>query len=166
MKLRAVTEKDHLFISILFQTAFDGRYQHQVLEQLRADDALALELVAEDENTGQIIGHISFASLKAPEGWWALMPIAIIRDRQQSGIETEILRYGLDRARQSKAKAIVTNAADHLSRFGFSVKAAENLFLPNSTARLMLFPIAPGTAGQMADLALPAALVTTRVTVG
>lgn len=162
MKLREVTDKDHLFISILFQTAFDGRYQTQILEALREEGRLPLELVAEDDVTGQIIGHVSFASLCAPEGWWTVLPIAIIRDRQQSGIETDILRYGLDRARQAKAQAIVVTAQDHLTRFGFSTKAAENLFIPGSTAQLMMFPIAPGTAGVQADLLLPTALTTAR----
>ncbi|MFT3690162.1 GNAT family N-acetyltransferase [Paenirhodobacter sp.] len=162
MKLREVTEGDRLFISILFQTAFGEPGPFRTLEALRADGHLPLELVALDAATDRIVGHISFASLIAPEGWWTLLPIAVVRDRQQSGIETEILRYGLDRARQARAQAIVVAGGGHLARFGFSAKAAEKLSLPGSRTALMLFPIAAGTAGMRATLILPDALSTLR----
>lgn len=163
MKLREVTEKDHLFVSILFQTAFDGRYQSRVLERLRADGDLALELVAEEPATGQTLGHISFARLQAPEGWWTLLPVAIIRDRQQSGIQDDIIRYGLDHARQAKAQAVVVGTENQfLTRFGFSAKAAENLLVPSTGASVLMFPVAPGTAGIEADLVFPQALADLR----
>ena len=108
MKLREVTPNDHLFVSILLQTAFDGPDQARLVERLRLDGDMAMELLAVDEQTGKAIGHMSFAKLHAPAGWWSLAPVAVVRDLQFSGIGTEIIRYGLDVARQAKAPAIGT----------------------------------------------------------
>ena len=158
MKLREVTPNDHLFVSILLQTAFDGPDQARLVERLRLDGDMAMELLAVDEQTGKAIGHMSFAKLHAPAGWWSLAPVAVVRDLQFSGIGTEIIRYGLDIARQAKAPAILaTGAAKYFARFGFSAKAAEHLTSPRIRVPLLLYPIAQGTAGRAGAVIYPPA---------
>lgn len=158
MKLRDATPDDDMFVSILLETAFEGPMEAELVRRLRADGDLALELVAEDEATGAVIGHICFARLGNPEGWWSLAPVSVIQGRQKHGIGSEIIRYGLDRARQAKAQAVVVvGAPAFYSRFGFSSKAAERLNTPYPIEHTLLYPIASGTAGRDATLVYPAA---------
>jgi putative acetyltransferase len=158
MNLRDATPDDHMFISILLETAFEGPLEAELVRRLRADGDLALELVAEEDGTGTIIGHICFARMGNPDGWWSLAPVSVVQGRQSQGIGSEIIRYGLDRARQAKAQAVVVvGAPGFYSRFGFSSKAAERLNSPYPISHTLLFPIAPGTSGRDATLVYPPA---------
>ncbi|MBC7139110.1 MAG: N-acetyltransferase [Defluviimonas sp.] len=155
MELREVEGRDHMFVSILLQTAFERPQEARLVEALRAGDDLALELVAEQD--GQLMGHIAFARLTAPEGWWALSPVCVMQSRQGRGLGGEIIRYGLDMCRQRHARAVVVvGGSSYYSRFGFSLKAAENLTTPYAREYTLLYPIAPGTAGASERLIYPA----------
>lgn len=158
MKLREVTDEDHLFVSVLLRTAFGGPAEERLVERLRAEGDMALELVAEDDDTGEIVGHISFARMTAPEGWWALAPVSVTSTRQNQGIGSEIIRYGLDQCRQRHATAVVVvGAPRYYRRFGFSLKAAEQLESPYPKEFTMLYPIAPHVGTEPALLVYPAA---------
>ena len=68
MKLREVTPNDHLFVSILLQTAFDGPDQARLVERLRLDGDMAMELLAVDEQTKSRFPCVSFVyRSSAPE---------------------------------------------------------------------------------------------------
>lgn len=154
MKLREVEERDHMFVSILLQTAFERPEESRLVEALRDAGDLALELVAEED--GQVMGHIAFARLVAPEGWWALSPVCVMQSRQGRGVGGEIIRHGLDLCRQRHAKAVVVvGGSAYYGRFGFSLQAAEHLTTPYAPEYTLLYPIAPGTAGARERLVYP-----------
>lgn len=154
MELREIEAKDHIFVSILLQTAFERPEESRLVEALRAEGDIALELVAEED--GQVMGHIAFARLVAPEGWWTLSPVCVMQSRQGRGVGGEIIRRGLDLCRQRHAKAVVVvGGSSYYSRFGFSLKAAENLSTPYAREYTLLYPIAPGTGGARERLIYP-----------
>lgn len=163
MHLRPMVPDDEIFVSILLETAYDGPIEAQLTRALREAGDMALELVAEDdaEDGGGpgIIGHIAFARLHAPAGWWSLASVSVIHSRQQHGLGAEIVRHGLDLARQAGAPAVVVTGEPALfGRFGFSAKAAEGLTSPMPDGVTMLYPIAPGTAGLITPLVYPPAI--------
>ncbi|WP_176438420.1 GNAT family N-acetyltransferase [Actibacterium lipolyticum] len=154
--LRPATEKDWLSISVLLATVFDSPYEARLVEKLRRDGDMAMELVAVDD--GGCYAYIAFAKMLAPQGVWSLSPVAVQQARQGNGVGSEVIRQSLDEARQADANAvIVLGDPDYYGRFGFSLQAAQNLMTPFAQKLTMLYPIAPGTGGMRAAVSYPAA---------
>lgn len=151
---RPVAAADHLDISILLNTVFEGSVEVRLVDRLRESGAMAMELVAEDEQG--IFGYVAFARMTAPEGYWLLGPLAIRQSYQGHGLGSRLLLRALDEARRSHPRALlVVGAAEYYGRFGFSRKAAEKLEAPYSAEHTLLFPIAPGTGGASGRLVYP-----------
>lgn len=158
MIFREPTAADHLAISTMAATTFDDPQVAQLLGRLRAEGDMGPELIAVDEKKGRILGHIAFAKLREPQGWLNLAPVSVVQEEQGKGIGAELIRYGLDKARQAKAQAVVVvGQPRYYSKFGFSVKAAEKLVSDLSHDYTLLYPIAPGTSGRAETLVFPPA---------
>ncbi|MDY6861316.1 MAG: N-acetyltransferase [Pseudomonadota bacterium] len=143
-------------MSILLDTAFGGPSEARLVADLRASGAMALELIAEHD--GSCFGYVAFSHMRSPEGLWALSPVAVQQARQGQGIGGELIRQGLDLARRAGATAvIVVGDSQYYRRFGFSLKAAENLSTPFAREATMLYPIVPGSGGMRGALKYPEA---------
>lgn len=155
MKLRPVAPCDYLEVSILLDTAFEGPAEARLVSRLREENTMALELVAEDD-TG-ILGYIAFVKMHAPEGIWSLSPVAVRQALQGRGVGTELIRHGLDMVRQGHESrgVVVLGAPEYYERFGFSLKAAEDLTTPFAKENTMFYPIAPDAAHLKAALSYP-----------
>jgi len=151
---RPVAEADHLDISILLNTVFESSVEVRLVDRLRQTGAMAMELVAEDEQG--IFGYVAFARMSAPDGYWLLGPLAIRQSYQGHGLGSRLLLRALDEARKLHPRALLAvGAQDYYTRFGFSRKAAENLEVPYSVDQTLLFPIAAGTGGAPGRLVFP-----------
>lgn len=160
MNLRPFQPADDVPVSVLLSTAFDGAMESQLVKRLRMAGDMALELVAEGED-GIPYGYVAFVRLISPVSWWSLSPVAVSPSRQGQGIGGDLIRYGLDFARQGGAKAVtVLGDPQYYTRFGFTRKAAEKLRCPYAGPSFMLYPIAPRTAGADAKVIYPAAFET------
>lgn len=156
MQLRPLQPDDITPVSALLATAFDSPLEAQLVAQLRGDGDMALELVACVD--GHPYGYIAFCKLYEPEGWLSLSPVAVSASKQGQGIGSDLIRYGLDHARQAGAQAItVLGDPAYYTRFGFTCKAAENLVSPYAGPNFMLYPIAAHTAGLKASVVYPPA---------
>ncbi|GAA6149815.1 putative acetyltransferase [Pseudooceanicola nitratireducens] len=156
MIIRPFRPGDATGVSILLDTAFEGQAELRLVQALREADQIAVELVAELE--GHVVGHICFARLVAPEGWLSLSPLVVSPSQQDRGIGSDLVRAGLDAARQAGAKAItVLGAPDYYTRFGFTLKAAENLHTPYDRDYFLVYPIAAGTSGHLGKVIYPSA---------
>ncbi|WP_136636989.1 GNAT family N-acetyltransferase [Pseudooceanicola onchidii] len=156
MTLRPMQPGDETAVSALLTTAFDGPLEAQLVSRLRADGDMALELLAEED--GRIFGYVAFVRLQEPEGWLSLSPVAVAPSRQRRGIGSDLIRMGLDQARQAGARAItVLGDPDYYTRFGFTLKAAEHLQSPFAGPHFMLYPIAAKTAGRSDRVVYPPA---------
>lgn len=154
--VRPVTPADYTAISVLVVSAFGQNNEHRLIETLREAGAIALELVALRD--GQIVGHICFSQMDAPQGWWALAPVSVAIAHQGKGVGGELIRCGLDRARQDAASAVVVlGNPSYYRRFGFVFDGASALSTPFPIQYTGLFAIAPEAATAAVALSYPRA---------
>lgn len=143
-------------LSVLVVHTFGQNNEHKLINELRNADEVALEMVAELD--GQIVGYVCFSRLAYPDDWWALAPVCVAHSHQGKGIGGELVRYGLDQARQAKAKAVVVvGDPQYYRRFGFVYGGAADLKTPYPDQYTGLYPIAPETASTATRLVYPEA---------
>lgn len=153
-ELREAEEADAFAVSILVETSFEGSREDRLIKDLRAENALGLELVAVE--AGHVIGHAAFPRLSRPEGWYGLAPLTVRADRREMGVGSALVRVGIDRLRQAKAPALlVLGDPSYYERFGFSVAAAAKLRSAYPKNNLMMLPFVPGVSGQAYDVDYP-----------
>ena len=128
MDIRQETQEDHSAISALTTLAFDGMpyaggAEAEVVERLRAADALSLSLVAEED--GEVVGQVTFSPAQLADGsgpWFALGPVSVTPRRQGEGIGGALIRAGLEAIEhQGALGCILTGNPDYYTRFGFVV---------------------------------------------
>jgi len=160
--VRAVSPADAAAIAALNRAAFGGEVEVGIIERLRRDGLVAVELVAEQDDA--IIGHILLSwlptvmdgrSVKA----LALAPMAVRPGLQKQGIGGRLIAAALDGARAVGAEAvIVLGHPDYYPRFGFSATPARNLGSPFSGEAFMALELVPGAlAGQQGSVSYPSA---------
>lgn len=153
---RAVTSDDYLDISVLLSTVFDGPDEARLVERLRKDGDVGLELLCEDAKG--VFGYVCFARMVLPQGFWSLSPVAIKQSYQGQGLGDRLIRRGLDKVRQSGVSGIVVlGDPNFYTRFGFSKAAAAGLDSPYSREHTMVYPIANGAKGIAGRLVYPPA---------
>lgn len=132
MIVRSERPGDFASIHALTKAAFapmgfsDGT-EPDVIDRLRADDALLLSLVAWDR---ALVGHVAFSPLRLRDGtqWCALGPISVLPDRQGQGIGAALIESGLARMRSAGLSGcILLGDPGFYGRFGFCVTPALRL---------------------------------------
>lgn len=160
--IRAAATADADTIATLNRAAFGGEDEVSIIERLRRDGLVAVELVA--EQGGVITGHILLSwllttmdgrSVKA----LALAPMAVRPGLQKQGIGGRLIAAALDQARAAGAQAvIVLGHPGYYPRFGFSAALARNLASPFSGEPFMALELVPGAlAGQHGSVSYPSA---------
>ncbi len=109
---RLVTEA---FLTLAQSTGTEAR----IVEELRAEGALALSLVAEEE--GEVIGYLaaSTARIGTQNGWGLIGPIAVLPSRHRQGIGTALMAEALRRLRATSRGAALVGDPAYYGRFGF-----------------------------------------------
>ena len=90
-----------------------------IVEALRAQGALALSLVAEDE--GAVVGYLaaSAARIGTQDGWGLIGPLAVLPSRHGQGIGTALMAEALRRLRATGRGAALVGDPAYYGRFGF-----------------------------------------------
>ena len=127
MRIRREEADDIPKIHALNVAAFGSTVEAHIVDTLRAEPSGVVSLVADDN--GEVIGHIMFSPVRvagAPDlRAMALAPMAVIPQRQRSGIGSELVRAGLEECRRSGAGAVfVVGHSWYYPRFGFSPASA------------------------------------------
>lgn len=126
LRIRRELSSDVHAIGEIIRSAFLGMPyaegdEAELVEVLRAQDALTVSLVAEREGT--IVGQVAFSPAHAPGralGWYALGPLAVLPAHQRGGIGSTLVRAGLDAILELGARGcILTGDPSYYSRFGF-----------------------------------------------
>lgn len=155
--IRLVTPADHADVRDLNLAAFGGAAEADLVEALRADGDVILELVAEE--AGAIVGHILFSRLWADsEGLYvALAPMAVAPERQRQGIGGRLVNGGLEFCQEFGVHAVaVLGHPDYYPRFGFTAEAAARLKSPYAgSPAYMAKALAPGALDEARTLAYP-----------
>jgi len=125
------TEADERALYLLNSAIFGKPAEAQLVNDLRAEGALALSLVARFERA--YLGHCAFSTLKAPFPAWALAPLAVRETVRRQGIGEALVRAGIAQARARGVGALfVLGDPAYYDRFGFSVSAARGYKSPYS----------------------------------
>lgn len=90
-----------------------------IVERLRADGALALSLVAEEE--GVVVGHLaaSAARIGTQDGWGLIGPLVVLPARHRHGIGSALMAEAIRRLREGCHGAALVGAPAYYGRFGF-----------------------------------------------
>ena len=96
--------------------------EHNIVKNLRAAQALALSLVAEED--GAIVGHIALSEVLidgADAGWHGGGPLAVLPSHQRRGIGAALVRQAVAEMRERGARGVVLvgDPADS-GRFAFT----------------------------------------------
>lgn len=127
MQIREERETDFRAISDVTEAAFKNLEISQHTEQfiiqaLRDAKALTISLVAEIQD--QIVGHVAFSPVTMSDGtpdWYGLGPVSVQPELQRQGIGQALIREGLSRLQQLKAKGCcLVGHPDYYRKLGFS----------------------------------------------
>jgi putative acetyltransferase len=90
-----------------------------IVEKLRADGALLLSLVAEDE--GEAVGYLaaSAARIGTQGGWGLIGPLVVSPSRHRQGIGSALMEEALRRLRATGRGAALVGDPAYYGRFGF-----------------------------------------------
>ena len=118
----ADAEAIHTLTVAAFQTVpYGDGSEGRVIDTLRANNALTLSLVAEEE--GEIIGQVTFSpvTIDGQEGpWLCLGPVAVEPDRHSEGIGAALIREGLAQiAADGCELCVLLGNPSYYRRFGF-----------------------------------------------
>jgi putative acetyltransferase len=123
MRIRREEVQDIPRIRAVNIAAFGSATEANIVEHLRSDARDVVSLIA--EQSGEVIGHIMFSPVRvigAPDlHAMGLAPMAVIPQRQRTGIGSELVRAGLEKCRRLGAGAVfVVGHPSYYPRFGFS----------------------------------------------
>lgn len=154
MRIRLADEADRTEISVLVVSAFGQPNELRLIEALRAEGAVAAELVAETDEG--LSGHVLLSWLNAPQGWMTLGPVSVRPPDQSRGVGRDLVLYALDTARRKRAKAVVVvGDPTYYHRFGFLFEDPPKITSPYPAQFTGVYPIAPGAASAQVALAFP-----------
>lgn len=126
--IRPEKPEDRDAIWQLTKDAFTGRPyaggdEQDVIDRLRALNALVVSLVAMDVDT--LVGQASFSPAEPSSGkgeWFALGPISVAPDQQGKGIGGKLIEAGIDAITKLGASGcILTGDPNYYSRHGFAL---------------------------------------------
>ena len=117
------TPEDFAEVGELLDTAFGGNAESRLVEGLRADSDVVLELVATHE--GSLFGYILFSRLKVEtaDGDFAavaLAPLATLPARQRTGVGRALIENAHHLLREAGEKlSVVLGEPAYYGRFGY-----------------------------------------------
>lgn len=160
LKIRRETATDHDAIRRVNELAFERPDEARLVGMLREAATPFLSIVADDD--GAIVGHICFTpvTVEREDGGTAhilgLAPMAVLPDRQNQGIGSQLVRAGLDACRAFGFGAVVVlGHPDYYPRFGFEPAARRGLRSEYDVPEpvFMVAELVPGAADGLRGLA-------------
>ena len=146
--IRDATPRDYAAIRQVVGHAFGQDDEANLVEQLRADGDVLVELVEASEIALQ--GHILYSRLtiERPSGNLAaaaLAPVSVLPAFQRGGAGKALIGAGNARCAALGLDAIIVlGHADYYPQFGFSAATAESLEAPFSGPHFMALELRPG----------------------
>lgn len=129
--IRAETSADYAAIHRVNELAFERPAEADLVDRLRADNAVTLSLVALEDS--QVVGHVLFSpvTVKSEHGEWSaigLGPVAVLPSHQRRGLGAQLIRAGLDNLRAAgHGVVIVLGHPTYYPRFGFRPTRGYNI---------------------------------------
>lgn len=123
VEVRGEQPRDTEAIYEVSRASFATQAEADLVNALRAADALALSLVATEK--GDVVGHVAFSpvEIRSDGGTFdavGLAPLAVVPEYQRKGIGSELVERGLQRLDASgHAIVVVLGDPQYYRRFGF-----------------------------------------------
>lgn len=96
--------------------------EHLIVDALRAQDELAVSVVAEWD--GELVGHAAASLVTVTDGaagWFGLGPVSVSPARQRRGVGSAVVRAVLERlSRHGASGCVVVGDPAYYARFGFA----------------------------------------------
>lgn len=142
---RIATPADMAGIRALLEAAFDGPAEADLIDALRANGDMVIDLVSTTDDGGAggtIAGYVAFSRLVSPPRGLALAPLAVATTHRRRGIAAALVGEGLARARAGGWSSVfVLGDPTYYDRFGFRVEAATSFASPYAGPYLMALAI-------------------------
>jgi len=123
MMIRPERVADYPSVEQVIRLAFGAEGEVTLVNELRREPGFVAEhsLVAEDADSGQIVGHIFFSPITIHQTpALALAPLAVLPDFQRTGVGKELVRRGLAEAqRLGHTIVVVVGHPEYYPKFGF-----------------------------------------------
>jgi putative acetyltransferase len=129
--IRPEQPEDIQAISVINCEAFGGPSEAHLVDELRADGALTVSLVALENN--EIVGHISFSPMTIKSNSSTiqaigLAPLAVKPSHQKHGIGSALIKEGIEAVRRAgESILIVLGNPDYYGRFGFKAASTHGV---------------------------------------
>jgi putative acetyltransferase len=105
----------------------------KLVDELRAAGDLVSELCLVAEEGGEVVGHVAYSRARLESGHevLALAPMAVLPERQRSGIGSALARESLNLAAGTEFPLVVVlGHPEYYPRFGFEPGAAHGILDP------------------------------------
>ena len=148
MTIRAAEPGDYAAIRAMVRHAFGQADEADLVEQLRADGDVLVELVEARDIALQ--GHILYSPLAIERGGEtlacaALAPVSVLPAFQRRGLGKALIEAGNARCREMGLSAIIVlGHPDYYPQLGFSANLTESLNAPFSGPAFMALELVPG----------------------
>ena len=124
--IRPFSPEDAATVRKVHLEAFAGRKgEARLVEMLRGAGAAPVSLVAVDEASGGVVGHVLFSPVEIDDGGSGiravgLAPVGVLPEYQGKGTGSHLIRAGMEACRQAGYDAVVLlGEPGYYSRFGF-----------------------------------------------
>jgi putative acetyltransferase len=136
MIIRGETPADFAAVRELVAAAFQRPDEALLVDRLHLTGEGVISLVAVDG--GEIVGHILFSRMAAPFRALGLGPVSVKPNRQREGIGSQLIRTGLEQAREAGWQGVFVVGDPKLyTRFGFEPALAKGFTSRYSGPHLM-----------------------------
>jgi len=145
--IRAAIAEDYPAIRAILRHAFRQDEEANLVEQLRADGDVLVELVEASDIA--LTGHILYSPLKIERAGEmmeaaALAPVSVLPAFQRTGIGKTLIRAGNAKCAEMGLSAIIVlGHPDYYPQFGFSADLTESLEAPFSGPAFMALELRP-----------------------
>lgn len=161
LRVRQLSEADVLKVSILQTTVFDQPNEARMTVRLRDQGALPIEVAAFVD--GRMVGHLSAARLRSPEGWLTVLPTAVLHGfESRPAIQIEMITELRRLAREMGAQVLVaTGDPKMFGECGFYYRNGERIRSPFPGHMTGLCPLKKGAleGTSLIKLAYPQAIL-------
>lgn len=145
--IRSAEARDHAAIRAIVTHAFGRADEANLVEQLRADSDVLLELVSGDH--AALRGHALYSRLTIERGdelaaAAALAPVSVLPAFQRQGLGSALIRAGNERCAALGVSAIIVlGHIEYYPRFGFSAAKTARLQAPFNGPSFMGLELRP-----------------------
>lgn len=136
IKVRTEVAEDHNCITRVNDLAFEQDNESILITKLRDTNEFIPELSLVAEVNNEVVGHILFYPVPVVDGKTnhtslSLAPMSVLPEYQNKGIGSELIKVGLEKARQLGYKNItVLGHPEYYPKFGFEKASKWNISAP------------------------------------